>query len=95
MTQGLQQDSLFHFDTHGHASARLHKLEVPVRAIVAPFSNPATAAALAGAVAAHLTPALPAGALWLQDSALYHSTIWHASRHTVCSRRHSYAHPHT
>jgi len=82
MTQGLQQDSLFHFDADGRASARLHKLEVPVRAIVAPFSNPATAAALAGAVAAHLVPALPPGALWLQDSSLYHSTIWHASRHT-------------
>jgi len=34
-------------------------------------------------VAAHLAPALPPGALWAQNPKLYHSTLWHASRHTV------------
>ena len=83
VTQGLQQDSLFRFDAGGRASARLHKLDVPVRAIVVPFSDQKVATALAGAVTRRLAPALPPGTLWLQDSALLHATLWHASRHLV------------
>ncbi len=88
VTQGLQQDTLFRFDAGGRASARLRKLDVPVRAIVVPFPDEVVAKALAGAVAAHLVPVLPPGALWLQDSGLLHATLWHASRHVVRSSAH-------
>lgn len=38
---------------------------------------------LAGAVQRHLAPLLPANGAWLQDSRVFHSTIYHASTHTV------------
>lgn len=83
-TQGLQQDKLFAFDSvTGLPRPQLQLLAVPVRALVAPLSDAAVAKALSEAVAAHLTPLLPPGGLWPQDPALYHTTLWHASRHQV------------
>jgi hypothetical protein len=43
--------------------------------------------ALAAAVTEHLAPLVPADGLWPQDSALFHSTIYHASTHLVRAGR--------
>ena len=34
-------------------------------------------------MAAHLVPLVPPDGIWLQNSSLYHSTIYHASTHLV------------
>lgn len=41
-------------------------LDVPVRAMILPLLDKTAAAALAAALAAHVTPAVPAGGIWAQ-----------------------------
>ena len=74
----------------GHASAKLQRLDIPVRAIVIPLPARAPAAArlnqVARRVLAHEFP--PAGgargggdSVWYQDHGLYHFSVFHASHH--------------
>lgn len=58
-------------------------LSVPVRAVVIPVSDPHASALLHNAARRHLLPILPPEGVWLQNSALFHSTVFHASTHTV------------
>lgn len=79
-TQGLQQSSLFTFEGSA-VKPVLQRLDVPVRAIVAPFSDRAVAGKVATAVRRHLLPLMAPAGLWLQNNSMYHSTLWHASHH--------------
>ena len=67
----------------GQVKPTLQRLEQPVRAIVAPISDRATAERLHAAFVKHLVPVAASSGLWEQDHGLYHSTVWHASPHQV------------
>ncbi len=56
-------------------------LDVPVRAIVAPFLDRHASRLLSEAVRRAVLPLEPAGGVWFQDSGMYHATVWHASHH--------------
>ncbi len=58
-------------------------LDVPVRAIVAPFLDRHASRLLSEAVRRAVLPLEPAGGVWFQDSDMYHATVWHASHHQV------------
>lgn len=83
-TQGLQQSSLFSFEGDTVRPVLQH-LDVPVRAIVAPFPDAAMAARVSMVLKRHLLPLMPPAGVWLQDDGMYHSTLWHASHHQVSS----------
>lgn len=81
--QGMTLSSLFTYD--GDTSlprAKLQVLEVPVRAVVL-FIPPSSDAArhLAEAARAVLLPLLTESGVWMQDPAIYHSSLYHASHH--------------
>ncbi|KFM24839.1 Translation initiation factor IF-3 [Auxenochlorella protothecoides] len=59
----------------------LMRLEVPVRALVAPIGDEVVARRLLAAVQAHVQPLLAENGLWMQDPRVYHATIFHASTH--------------
>lgn len=59
----------------------LTRLDVPVRAVVAPFRDATMAAKVAAALQRHLLPLMVPAGVWLQDNGMYHSTLWHASHH--------------
>ena len=61
----------------------LQRLDAPVRAIVAPITDSVAASKLRDALGRHITPQFASAGLWLQDAALYHTTVWHASPHQV------------
>jgi hypothetical protein len=79
-TQGLQQSSLFSFEGSA-VKPVLQRLDVPVRAIIAPFSDGAMAGRVVAAVRRHLLPLMAPAGVWLQNDSMYHSTLWHASHH--------------
>lgn len=81
-TQGLQQSSLFCFEGAAVKPVLQH-LDVPVRAIVAPFSDGVMAGRVVAAVRRHLLPLMAPAGVWLQNNSMYHSTLWHASHHQV------------
>jgi hypothetical protein len=79
-TQGLQQSSIF--DVKGaNVTPILHHLEIPVRAIVAPFGDRRASAEISAAVREQLLPIVQPGGVWFQNSSMYHATIYHASHH--------------
>ncbi|KAG2493462.1 hypothetical protein HYH03_008279 [Edaphochlamys debaryana] len=86
VTQGLKQADLYQI-THDVRSDKmlikpiLHKLEVPVRAMIMPLRDQVVAGKIREAVRGLLMPVLPEGSIWLQDEALYHATLYHASSH--------------
>ncbi len=81
-TQGLSLGDLF--SVHGRGlKAVLHELEVPVRAVVIPMQDAKVAGWLHEAVMRHLAPIMPDAGMWVQNHGLYHSTVFHASTHTV------------
>ncbi|KXZ47400.1 hypothetical protein GPECTOR_35g838 [Gonium pectorale] len=88
VTQGLRQADLYRI-THDTRSNRvlimpiLHPLEVPVRAMILPLRDRVAAGKIRDAVRELLLPVLPEGGIWLQDDALYHATLYHASSHVV------------
>ncbi|KAF5829141.1 hypothetical protein DUNSADRAFT_16501 [Dunaliella salina] len=59
----------------------LHELDVPVRAMILPIRDASVAAQILETVQKLVLPALPEGAIWLQDNRLYHATVFHASSH--------------
>ena len=61
-------------------------LDVPVRAVVAPFLDQHASRLLSEAVRRAVLPLEPAGGVWFQDSGMYHATVWHASHHQVRPR---------
>ena len=79
-TQGLQQSSLFSFEGAAVEPVLQH-LDVPVRAIVAPFSDGIMAGKVVAAARRHLLPLMAPAGVWLQNDSMYHSTLWHASHH--------------
>jgi hypothetical protein len=79
-TQGLQQSSLFSFEGSAIKPV-LRRLDVPVRAIVAPFPDRAMAGRVVAALQRHLLPVMAPAGVWLQDDSMYHTTLWHASHH--------------
>jgi hypothetical protein len=79
-TQGLQQSSLFSFEGAA-VKPVLQRLDVPVRAIVAPFSDGVMAGKVVAAIHRHLLPLMAPAGVWLQNDSMYHSTLWHASHH--------------
>ena len=58
-------------------------LEVPVRAVVAPFLDQHASRLMSEAVRRAVLPLEPAGGVWFQNSGMYHATVWHASHHQV------------
>ena len=58
-------------------------LDVPVRAVVAPFLDQHASRLLSEAVQRVVLPLEPAGGVWFQNSGMYHATVWHASHHQV------------
>ena len=58
-------------------------LDVPVRAVVAPFLDQHASRLLSEAVRRAVLPLEPAGGVWFQNSGMYHATVWHASHHQV------------
>ena len=62
-------------------------LDVPVRAIVAPFLDQHASRLLSDAVRRAVLPLEPAGGVWFQNSGMYHATVWHASHHQVPAER--------
>lgn len=88
VTQGLRQHDLFRYSSDSRSgqlliSPLLHGLEVPVRAMVLPLRDSVAAGRIRDAMRALLLPAVAAGSIWLQDDALYHATLYHASSHAV------------
>ena len=61
-------------------------LDVPVRAVVAPFLDRHASRLLDEAVRRAVLPLEPAGGVWFQNSGMYHATVWHASHHQVRSQ---------
>jgi hypothetical protein len=51
--------------------------------MILPLRDRVAAAKVREAVRRLLLPALPEGAIWLQDEDLYHATLYHASSHVV------------
>lgn len=86
-TQGLQQSSLFSFEGAA-VKPVLQRLDVPVRAIVAPFPDSVTAGRVAGSLRRHMLPLMAPAGVWLQNDSMYHSTLWHASHHQASSYSH-------
>ena len=82
-TQGLDARTLFHL-RDGRIEPGLQPLAVPVRAVVAPLRDSQATARLASAVREHIVPIAAETGVWLQDPKKYHSTLFHASSHTVC-----------
>lgn len=62
-------------------------LQVPVRAVVLPLLDDEAAMALHMAVRGALQPLLSEDSMWMQDPAILHSTLFHASSHTVRGNR--------
>ncbi|KAG1672424.1 hypothetical protein FOA52_013210 [Chlamydomonas sp. UWO 241] len=99
VTQGLSQADLFQFrttrqmqnqgqgsgdvTTHIEVTAVLKPLDIPVRAMILPLLQESANTYMKSVVDAVLLPALPPGAVWLQDHRLYHATIYHASSHSM------------
>ncbi len=82
--QGKEVDDLFTRDsTSGKLKPVLHPLRTPVRAVVLPVLQLSIARSLQEAVTQHLVPLFPPNTLWLQNSELLHSTVYHASTHMV------------
>jgi hypothetical protein len=77
----LSDDSLWRWQV----TPILTVLDVPVRAIVAPFLDQHASRLLSEAVRRTVLPLEPAGGVWLQNSAMYHATVWHASHHQASS----------
>lgn len=80
--QGQDMDELFRRD-RGILRPVLHRLDIPVRAIVMPVVDTSVARRLHQAVVRRLSPLFPEGMLWLQNPDLLHSTMYHASTHLV------------
>ena len=69
---------------HGRGlKAVLHELDIPVRAVVMPLLDTKVSAWLHEALERHLVPIMPDAGMWVQNHGLYHSTVFHASTHTV------------
>ncbi|PNH05211.1 hypothetical protein TSOC_008567 [Tetrabaena socialis] len=88
VTQGLKQADLYQIVEDSRSNRMLitpilHALEVPVRAMILPLRDTVAAGKIRDAVRELLMPVLPEGSIWLQDSALYHATLYHASSHAV------------
>ncbi|EFJ51029.1 hypothetical protein VOLCADRAFT_88255 [Volvox carteri f. nagariensis] len=86
ITQGLTQADLFKVTPDSRSNRILitpilHPLEVPVRAMILPLRDNVAAGKIRDAVRQFLLPVLPEGSIWLQDDALYHATLYHASSH--------------
>ena len=78
--QGFTLNDIFEYsDTE--VKPKLRHLSVPTRAVVGAISDLQTAEQLGEAVLRYLVPVLPAGGVWLQNNALLHTTIFHASSH--------------
>ena len=90
-SQGLGLTSLFNFNPKsGKVTAKLERLEIPVRAIVIPLPARAPAAArMHQATKRILGEAFPPSggargggdSVWYQDPAVYHFSVFHASHH--------------
>jgi hypothetical protein len=89
ITQGLKQEDLFRFTTAVEAGTVvrpiLHQLDVPVRAMVLPLTDKGVAASIRHAVDKELLQLYAPDSIWAQDHNIYHSTLYHASSHTVSS----------
>lgn len=88
ITQGLTQADLYRVTLDSRSNHMLimpilHPLEVPVRAMILPLRDNVAAGKIRDAVRQFLLPVLPEGSIWLQDNALYHATLYHASSHVV------------
>ena len=81
--QGRDVSELFRWDEQGKVHPVLHRVEVPVRAIVIPIVDFTVAQLLIAAVKTHFEPLFPPNSLWLQNFTLLHSTLYHASTHLV------------
>lgn len=64
----------------------LHPLDTPglhpVRAMILPLLDVAASSKIYGALH-RIALEVPDGGIWLQDSSLYHATLYHASSHSV------------
>ena len=93
-TQGLGLSDLFDFHPRsGRVTARLHRLDVPVRAVVLPLPAASRAAARIHRTTRRvLNEHFPGygskdgvsghgDSVWYQDPALYHFSVYHASHH--------------
>ena len=80
--QGRDVDQLFRRE-RGIIRPILHRLDIPVRAIVLPIVDSMVAKRLHHAVVHRLKPLFPEGMLWFQNPDLLHSTLYHASTHLV------------
>ena len=93
-TQGLGLASLFDFHPRsGRVTARLHRLDVPVRAIVVPLPGASHAARKISTTTRRVLGTHFPGygskdgvaghgdSVWYQDPAVYHFSVYHASHH--------------
>jgi hypothetical protein len=84
--QGKDVDKFFTRDaTTGKLKPILQPLSTPVRAVVLPLLDLSLAQSLKKALTQHLVPLFPPDTVWLQNSELLHSTVYHASTHMVSS----------
>eukprot|EP00884_Botryococcus_braunii_P018259 jgi/Botrbrau1/5116/Bobra.0128s0024.1 len=79
-TQGVSHSSLFKEES-GQIVPVFHRLQVPVRAAVMPLLDKEASNAIFSAVQRYIVPLVDATGIWLQNSSLYHSTLYHASTH--------------
>ncbi|KAK9830057.1 hypothetical protein WJX72_009459 [[Myrmecia] bisecta] len=79
-TQGLDVHTLFKIQS-GRPFPILRPLDVPVRAIVLPLTDSQASRSLHDALAQHLLPISQPSGIWLQNPAMYHFTMYHASHH--------------
>lgn len=80
--QGLSMPDIFRVSETGVLTPVLTHLKVPVRAVVTPITAAHASRRLAEAAVRHLVPLfLSDDSIWLQNSSLFHSTLFHASFH--------------
>ncbi|GAX78176.1 hypothetical protein CEUSTIGMA_g5618.t1 [Chlamydomonas eustigma] len=87
ITQGLKQSDLFVFSEVATSGVTitpvLKPLDIPVRAMILPLLDYEVSGRIKASVEKLLLPVLPIGAVWMQDSKLYHATLYHASSHAI------------
>ena len=83
LTQGLGIADVFSVETDGKITPKLLKLDVPVRAIVIPFPVGVVSAELHRGTTRQLERFgySPGVDVYLQDSEMFHASIFHASHH--------------
>eukprot|EP00892_Ulva_mutabilis_P010295 jgi/Ulvmu1/7638/UM038_0065.1 len=80
ITQGLSMSDIFQVKK-GQVVPQLLALQVPVRAIVAPVTDPVASHRLSDVFMKYIASLVPSSGVWPQNSNLYHATVWHASTH--------------